>query len=120
MEQDQDWLLRYADASKVAKSSLKLIWADMNVSEGSQQSRIDRIHSQALEAWPAAVKEAEKEREAMRAQVAQTREEIRKLGWELGAASEQDLDVEARPSLLCSKCGLSPLLHAKSCTCSSI
>ena len=95
-QEEQDWLLRYADACKVSKASLKLIWADLNISQASQQGRLDRVHSQALERWPLAVKAAEQERETVQQQVAQAREDIKKLGWELGVASEEDVDCGVR------------------------
>lgn len=44
-----------------------------------------------------AVGQAELEREGVRLQLAQAREEIKKLGAELGAASEEDLDYEVAP-----------------------
>lgn len=56
-QEEHEWLLRYADACKVGKASLKLIWSDLNISEPSQHGRLDRVHQQALERWPAAVKE---------------------------------------------------------------
>ncbi|MCJ1422967.1 hypothetical protein MMC29_000848 [Sticta canariensis] len=97
MEEDdsgQDWLARYADSFKVAKASLKLIWADLKVSETGQKGRLDRVHSQALERWPAAVKEAEQERANVQAQILQAREECQKLAYELGADSTEDLERE--------------------------
>lgn len=97
MEQEdngQDWLLRYADSFKIAKASLKLIWSDLKVSETGQKGRLDRIHAQALERWPAAVKEAEQERANVQAQISLAREECHKLAYELGADGSEELDCE--------------------------
>ena len=65
----QNWLARYADNFKVVTASLQLIWDDLNVSGVAQQGRLDRVHTQALECWPNALKDAEKERQAVRDQV---------------------------------------------------
>ena len=68
-QEGHEWLLRYADNAKVASAALRLIWHDLHISETGQSGRLDRVHAQALECWPAAVKEAERERQAVRDQV---------------------------------------------------
>ncbi|KAK9809809.1 hypothetical protein WJX73_008671 [Symbiochloris irregularis] len=90
----QEWLARYADNFKVVTASLQLIWDDLNVSAVSQQGRLDRVHAQALACWPNALREAEQEREDVRDQVVVAREEIKRLGREIGSSPDEDVDRE--------------------------
>ena len=55
--------------------------------------RLDKVHSQALQAWPQAVKAAEEELQAARQQVAASLEEVQHLAADLGLTADLNSEV---------------------------
>ena len=72
-----------------------MFWAELEVGAAGRQTRLDKVHSQALQNWPAAVKAAEEEVLEAKQLVTAGLEAIDNLCQELGLAiGSEDLGRE--------------------------
>ena len=78
----------------------QVLWAELEVGAAGRQTRLDKIHSQALQTWPAAVRAAEEEVLEAKQRVTASLEAIAALCQELGLTETAEglgLEVTLHP-----------------------
>lgn len=78
-----------------------MLWAELEVVTAGRQARLDKIHSQALQTWPAAVRAAEEEVLEVKQHIAASLEAIGALCQELGLSEDLGSEVSSNLQAPC-------------------